>query len=79
MEPMNQHDALDRLRELKSKVLLGGGEKRIEEQHAKGKLTARERLSILLDPDTFVEIDALVEHRSSDFGLDRQKSRAMAW
>ncbi len=72
MEP-NNRDALKELRELKEKALKGGGDKRIEEQHKKGKLTARERLDILLDPDTFDEMDALVEHRSSDFGLDRQK------
>ncbi|MCB9357286.1 MAG: acyl-CoA carboxylase subunit beta [Calditrichaeota bacterium] len=50
----------------------GGGEKRIEAQHKKGKMTARERLDILLDPGTFIEIDALVTHRSSQFGLDKQ-------
>ena len=72
MKPSNR-DALKKLRELKEKALKGGGDKRIEEQHKKGKLTARERLEILLDPDTFEEMDALVEHRSSDFGLDRQR------
>jgi acetyl-CoA carboxylase carboxyltransferase component len=64
---------LKHLRDLKAKALLGGGEKRIAEQHAKGKLTARERLDILLDDGSFMEMDALVEHRSHDFGLDRQK------
>ncbi len=68
-----QRDALKELRALKEKALKGGGDKRIEEQHKKGKLTARERLEILLDPDTFDEMDTLVEHRSSDFGLDQQK------
>jgi propionyl-CoA carboxylase beta chain len=52
---------------------LGGGEKRIESQHAKGKLTARERLDILLDEGSFQEIGAFVTHRSSDFGMDKQK------
>ena len=66
-------DRLQHLRELKAKSQLGGGEKRIQEQHAKGKLTARERLEVLLDPNSFQEIDALVEHRSHDFGLEKQK------
>lgn len=51
---------------------LGGGVKRIESQHAKGKLTARERLDLLLDRNSFEEIGALVKHRSTDFGLDKQ-------
>lgn len=66
----------NKLQELKNKkeqALLGGGEKRIEDQHKKGKLTARERIEILLDSDSFEEIDALVEHRSYDFGLEKQK------
>lgn len=61
------------LKKLEAKALLGGGEKRIEEQHKKGKLTARERINILLDEGSFREMDMLVEHRSSDFGLDKQK------
>ncbi|MFJ5487879.1 acyl-CoA carboxylase subunit beta, partial [Hansschlegelia beijingensis] len=52
---------------------LGGGEKRIAAQHARGKLTARERLEILLDPGSFEEYDMFVEHRSSDFGMEKQK------
>ncbi len=51
----------------------GGGARRIEAQHAKGKLTARERIEILLDPDSFEEWDMFVEHRSHDFGIDEQK------
>ncbi len=51
---------------------LGGGEKRIEAQHAKGKLTARERISILLDKGSFEEIGRFVMHRSKDFGLDKE-------
>jgi propionyl-CoA carboxylase beta chain len=61
------------LKNLEAQALLGGGEKRIEDQHKKGKLTARERINILLDEGSFQEIDMLVEHRSSDFGLDKQK------
>jgi propionyl-CoA carboxylase beta chain len=64
---------LQELRELKQRAKLGGGEKRIADQHQKGKLTARERLDILLDLGSFEEIDALVEHRSYDFGLEKQK------
>jgi propionyl-CoA carboxylase beta chain len=51
--------------------LLGGGEARIEQQHDRGKLTARERLELLLDPGSFVEMDAFVTHRATDFGLDQ--------
>ena len=52
---------------------LGGGEKRIERQHAKGKLTARERVHLLLDTGSFEEIGALVVHRTTDFGMDKQQ------
>src|ERR671916_2802903 len=54
---------------MRRQAQLGGGERRIEQQHARGKLTARERLDLLLDPDTFQEVDALVVHRATDFGL----------
>ncbi|TNE73882.1 acyl-CoA carboxylase subunit beta [bacterium] len=64
---------VEKLEALRREALLGGGEKRKEKQHAQGKLTARERIDILLDKGTFVEIDAFVKHRSSDFGLDKQK------
>ncbi|MEI7553671.1 MAG: acyl-CoA carboxylase subunit beta [Chloroflexota bacterium] len=53
--------------------MLGGGQKRIDAQHAKGKLTARERIDLLLDEGTFEELDAFVTHRSTDFGLENQK------
>lgn len=52
---------------------LGGGQDRIDAQHKKGKLTARERISLLLDEGTFYEIDAFVTHRSSDFGMEKQQ------
>ena len=61
------------LRELQEKALLGGGKKRIDDQHGKGKLTARERVDILLDEGSFEEVDMFVEHRSADFGLDKQR------
>src|SRR6059058_2020451 len=64
--------ALD-LRRRKAEALLGGGQRRIDQQHARGKLTARERLDLLLDPGSFEETDMLVTHRSSDFGLEKQR------
>jgi propionyl-CoA carboxylase beta chain len=57
----------------KAKAALGGGADRIEAQHGRGKLTARERIAILLDEGSFEEIDALVTHRSEEFGLGKQK------
>src|SRR5882672_2947152 len=51
----------------------GGGEERIRKQHEAGKLTARERIKLLLDAGSFVEIDALVTHRCRDFGMEKQK------
>jgi propionyl-CoA carboxylase beta chain len=59
-------DKLEKLRELHEQAFLGGGQPRIDAQHAKGKLTARERISLLLDPDSFYEMDALVTSRSSN-------------
>jgi propionyl-CoA carboxylase beta chain len=64
---------LVRLRKLRRQSALGGGKKRIEQQHAKNKLTARERLELLLDPGSFQETDAFVTHRATEFGLQRQK------
>ncbi|MER3523013.1 MAG: methylmalonyl-CoA carboxyltransferase [Ignavibacteria bacterium] len=66
-------NTVEYLKELEARALAGGGEHRIAEQHKKGKLTARERLNILLDEGSFHEVDMLVEHRSTDFGLDKQK------
>src|SRR3990172_8270747 len=61
------------LQRLKEQSRLGGGKERIEAQHARGKLTARERLNILLDEGTFQELDSLVTHRTTEFGLAKQK------
>jgi len=61
------------LRQQKSEALIGGGQKRIDAQHKKGKLTARERIDLLLDEGSFQEIDMLVKHQYSDFGLDKQR------
>ncbi|MEQ9641807.1 MAG: acyl-CoA carboxylase subunit beta [Alphaproteobacteria bacterium] len=66
-------DILRRLEEKRAQARLGGGEKRIAAQHAKGKLTARERLDVLLDPGSFEEYDMFVEHRTTDFGMAEQK------
>lgn len=68
-----QKTPIERLESMRAEALVGGGEKRIEAQHAKGKLTARERISLLLDPGTFEELGMLVTHRSTNFGLDKQK------
>lgn len=62
-----------KLVEKREEALLGGGEKRIENQHKKGKLTARERIELLLDENSFQEMGMFVEHRSHDFGLEKQK------
>lgn len=66
----------DKIKVLNSKIseaLLGGGQGRIEKQHAKGKLTARERIEVLLDPYSFEEIGMLVRHRSTDFGMEKER------
>lgn len=66
----NQENDIKALVERRAKARLGGGEKRIEAQHAKGKLTARERLEMLLDPGSFEEFDMFVQHRCTNFGMD---------
>jgi len=62
-----------KLRERRDVAMLGGGVKRIDEQHAKGKMTARERVNLLVDPDSFEEFDLFVTHNCSNFGMDKQK------
>jgi len=64
---------IEELEARRAAAKLGGGEKRIAAQHAKGRLTARERLSVLLDTDSFEEVDMYVEHNSVDFGMESQK------
>lgn len=66
-------EQIRRLQETREKALEGGGKKRVEEQHKKGKLTARERIEVLLDEGSFEEIGMFVQHRSTDFGLEKQK------
>jgi len=65
-------ERLARLDALRAEALLGGGPVRIERQHAWGKLTARERIDLLLDPGSFIELDAFVTHRATEFGLADQ-------
>jgi acetyl-CoA carboxylase carboxyltransferase component len=66
-------ERLGQLQELKAEARIGGGAAAIERQHARGKLTARERLELLLDPDSFVETDVLARHRMGTYGLDNQR------
>ncbi|TET64546.1 MAG: acyl-CoA carboxylase subunit beta [Candidatus Stahlbacteria bacterium] len=70
---MKIEDKLKHLEELDKQAQLGGGEKRIKVQHDKGKLTARERVDLLLDKGTFRETDKFVTHRCTDFGLEKNK------
>ena len=70
---MSEDPKIQLLHEMRAKSLLGGGLERVEAQHKRGRLTARERIELLLDRGSFRETDAFVEHRTSDFGLDQQK------
>ena len=71
-EPTYQ-EKIKRLRELSERARLGGGKRRIETQHSKGKLTARERIELLLDPRSFVELDKFVVHQCTEFGMAERK------
>ena len=64
-------DRVEDLRRRKSQAAGGGGQARVSAQHAKGKMTARERIESLLDDGSFMEVDTLVEHRCKDFEMDR--------
>jgi len=68
---MTLKDKLDRLAKLEEQIKAGGGEKRIQQQHGSGKLTARERINLLFDPGTFQELDAFVHHHCTNFGTDK--------
>lgn len=70
---MSMKDALEKLESLRRQSREGGGEERVRAQHARGKLTARERIHLLVDDGSFVELDRFVTHRSHDFGLEQQK------
>jgi propionyl-CoA carboxylase beta chain len=67
------YDKINELYDRRREVELGGGDEKIAKQHEKGKLTARERIELLLDPGSFVELNPFIEHRCSDFGLDKLK------
>jgi len=70
---MTNDPKIEKLRELREKARLGGGQKRIDRQHARGKLTARERLDLLLDEGSFQELDMFVTHRCTDFGMEKSR------
>lgn len=70
---MNNQDKIKQLIDLRVEAKLGGGEKRIEAQHGKGKLTARERITMLLDEGSFEEYDMFVKHRCDNFGMEKTK------
>lgn len=64
-----EREVIDRLNGARARALAGGGQARVDAQHARGKLTARERIELLIDPGTFEEWGAFVENRASDFGM----------
>ena len=66
-------ELINNLEELNRKAEKGGGDARIEKQHSVGKLTARERIDLLLEKGSFIELDKLVTHRCTDFGMEKQK------
>ena len=74
-EPTMQ-ERLDRLDEEKARVSLGGGQDKIEKQHERGKLTARERINALVDEDTFQETGMFATHRTTHFGMDKADAPA---
>ena len=69
----NQLEKVKELIALRETARLGGGEKRIESQHKKGKYTARERIAMLLDEGSFEEFDMFVQHRCTNFGIEKTK------
>ena len=70
---MSNAEKIEQLRKLRAEAAKGGGAQRLLDQHKKGKLTARERLDLLLDEGSFVEVDRFVQHQCSDFGMDKKK------
>src|SRR5256712_9692426 len=70
---MSLKTELEELERRKRESELGGGEARIQRQHTEGKLTARERIALLFDPGSFQELDQLVVHRNTDFGMEKQR------
>ena len=76
---MTNQDKVKELIELRAQAKLGGGEKRIESQHKKGKYTARERIAMLLDENSFEEFDMFITHRVITLGWKRPNSWVMVW
>ncbi|WP_100010723.1 acyl-CoA carboxylase subunit beta [Lentibacillus sediminis] len=72
---MDMFDKINELYDKRRQVELGGGDKRIDKQHDKGKMTARERIDYLLDDGSFVELNPFIEHRTSDFGMDKSQAK----
>ena len=72
-------EVLEELERRRAGARPGGGETRIEAQHGRGKLTARERIELLLDEGSFEEFDMYVEHRNADFGIEKNRIPATAW
>ena len=70
---MSTQDKIKKLIDLRNEAKLGGGEKRIEKQHSQGKMTARERIEVLLDEGSFEELDMFVTHRCTNFGMEKNK------
>ena len=70
--PETHEEKLAHLRELREQAIHSASEEAVEKQHAKGKLTARERIEKLLDPGSFEELDTFVRHRTHDFEMDKQ-------
>lgn len=70
---MSTQEKIVRMRQRTEKILAAGGPERVQKQHDSGKLTARERIAALLDPGTFVELDRFVEHRCTNFGMDKKE------
>ena len=70
---MKDESRIEKLRSLKAQARVGGGDERVRRQHEQGKLTARERLDLLLDKGSFHEIDMFVTHRARDFGMEAKK------
>ena len=66
-------EVIEELEDRRAKARLGGGQRRIDAQHKRGKLTARERIELLLDENSFEEFDMYVEHRCTDFGMEKTK------
>src|ERR1700733_10662945 len=72
-KPIRSHSVISELEHKRDRARDGGGATRVEGQHSKGKLTARERIEVLLDPDSFEEYDMFVEHRCTNFGMESNK------